>query len=92
MDICAKKTVNCVSFIGNKMSEHLKVESLCFYPLENAAEHRTDRFELIHDEDPIPILRRGQLFNVAVRFSNRSVDLNKDFVRLMFNYGNILIC
>lgn len=70
------------------MSEHLEVQSVHFYPLENAAEHRTDRFELIHDENPIPILRRGQSFTAAVKFSNRSLDLSKDIVRLMFNYGN----
>lgn len=70
------------------MADNLKVDLVNFYPVENATEHHTDRFELVHDEVPIPILRRGQKFFMSIRFSQRKFDIKSDLVRLVFNYGN----
>lgn len=66
----------------------LEVETLYLYPKENAVSHKTDKYELVHDEEsPIAILRRGLSFTMAIRFTNRAFDKTKDYVRLLFNYG-----
>lgn len=66
----------------------LEVETVHMYPLENAKEHHTDRFEVVHKKDPIPILRRGQTFFVAVRFKDRGYRDDYDNVRLVFSFGD----
>lgn len=66
----------------------LEIESLYLYPVENAKKHKTDKFELIHDEEnPIPILRRGIKFTAAIRFKNRGYNVKEDQIRLVFEYG-----
>jgi hypothetical protein len=67
--------------------EQLVVTSAYLYPLENAKLHHTDKFEVLHRDSPTVILRRGQSFHLAVGFSSRSYDPNKDFVQLIFAYG-----
>lgn len=74
----------------------LQVESLYLYPLENAKQHKTERFELVHDEEnPVAVLRRGISFTIAVRFANREYDDTKDSIKFIFNFGkpfsNIII-
>lgn len=67
---------------------NLRVESLYLYPLENAKQHKTERFELVHDEEnPVPILRRGISFTIAVRFAERGYDASKDIIKFIFNFG-----
>jgi hypothetical protein len=67
--------------------EQLVVTSVHLYPLENAKLHHTDKFEVLHRDNPTVILRRGQYFHLVVGFSGRSYDPNKDFVQLVFSYG-----
>lgn len=78
-------------FFKNIMSrDSLNVELLYLYPKENGKKHKTDKFELIHDEDnPIPILRRGIKFTLAIRFKSRGFNANYDQIRLIFEFGNI---
>lgn len=72
------------------MSENLEVESVYFYPIENSKSHKTNKFELIYDEEnPIPIFRRGIKFTIALRFkNNKSFDPQRDHLRVIFNFGN----
>lgn len=73
-----------------KMSA-LRIESLFLYPLENSKQHKTERFELVHDnENPIAILRRGISFTMAVRFMDREYDSYKDFIKFIFNFGKFI--
>lgn len=65
----------------------LEIESLHFYPLENAAKHHTDRFEIIHSEPRVPVIRRGQSFVVALRFQNRNYIPKTDKIKFIFNCG-----
>lgn len=66
----------------------LHIESLYLYPLENSKQHKTERFELVHDnENPVPVLRRGISFTMAVRFADRGYDPSKDSVKFNFNFG-----
>lgn len=66
----------------------LEIESVYFYPKENSKTHKTDKYEMVHDEEnPVAIFRRGMQFTIAIRFANRGFDKNKDLVRLLFDYG-----
>lgn len=56
------------------------------YEKENAELHHTDRFELVHEETPTPVLRRGQEFSLAVRFNREYIE-ETDIVRLLFSFG-----
>lgn len=61
------------------------------YPEENSEPHRTNKYELVHDEEkPIAVLRRGMKFTIAVRFMNRDFDENRDEAEILFNYGKSL--
>ncbi|XP_066591017.1 hemocyte protein-glutamine gamma-glutamyltransferase-like [Prorops nasuta] len=66
--------------------EPLIVEMVYMYEVENASAHRTYNYELVHLDPPTPVLRRGQVFNVALRF-NREYQDDLDIVRLLFSFG-----
>ncbi|GJQ79412.1 hypothetical protein Trydic_g16271 [Trypoxylus dichotomus] len=67
---------------------NLQVEIIYFYPLENAEKHHTENYELIHDEVAVtPVLRRGQKFNIAIRFTGRQYSSGIDSVSVIFNFG-----
>lgn len=74
------------------MGENLRVQLIYLYPLENAGAHKTDKFELVHEENATPVLRRGQKFSMALRFEGRSFEKERDAVRLIFNFGNFDYC
>ncbi|KAF5290675.1 hypothetical protein FQR65_LT01965 [Abscondita terminalis] len=65
----------------------LETTSVDLYPLENAGPHQTDKFELVHEDEPTPVLRRGLIFNIMVRFRYRSLQKNQDVLRLIFEFG-----
>lgn len=68
--------------------ENLQVEVAHLYPKENSKTHKTDKYEMVHEEDlPIPILRRGLKFTMSVRFIGRGFQNNKDVLKLIFNFG-----
>lgn len=64
----------------------LQVEVTEFYPLDNAQEHKTDKFEIVRDTPASTVLRRGQPFYFAVRFDH-PYDLEQDIIRLVFDLG-----
>lgn len=66
--------------------EPLVVEHIHMYEKENAEAHRTNNFEFIHLDSPTPVLRRGQIFNVALRFDREYVE-DRDIVVLLFSFG-----
>lgn len=66
--------------------EPLVVDLVYFYEKENAKAHHTINYELVHLDPPTTVLRRGQSFNVALRF-NREYIAETDIVRLLFNFG-----
>lgn len=66
----------------------LAVDKVYFYAKNNATEHRTVRFELVHRQPETAILRRGQPFTFIIRFSDgKPFDPAKDILRLHFNLG-----
>lgn len=67
--------------------EQLVVSSVHMYPMENAKLHHTDRFEVLHRDNPTVVLRRAQPFHLVIGFSGRVYDLKKDLVQLVFTYG-----
>lgn len=64
----------------------LEVELTEFYAKENAVEHHTEDFEIVQENRPTPVLRRGQYFFMAVRFQ-REMDSVSDILRLVFSFG-----
>lgn len=59
--------------------------------LRNAAAHRTRRYELVRQAAPVPVLRRAQHFDLVLTFKQaRPLDLEKDTVRLFFDFGELL--
>ncbi|XP_076069414.1 hemocyte protein-glutamine gamma-glutamyltransferase-like isoform X2 [Oratosquilla oratoria] len=64
-----------------------KIERTHWYIKDNARTHNTIKFDLVHDKDPKPILRRGQPFYLAIRFRDRDYDSTKDRVILNFKFG-----
>jgi len=71
------------------VTEINRVERVHFYVKDNAKQHNTIKFDQIHDEvKPKPVLRRGQTFYVAMRFKERSFDVEKDRVVLNFKFGS----
>lgn len=66
--------------------EPLIVEAVYLYEKENAEAHRTFNFEVVHQDPAIPVLRRGQTFQMALRFNREYVD-ETDIVRLLFSFG-----
>ena len=56
------------------------------YEKENAKNHHTEKFEIVHLDPSTPVLRRGQTFNIALRFNREYID-DTDIVRLLFSFG-----
>ncbi|XP_012266223.1 hemocyte protein-glutamine gamma-glutamyltransferase-like [Athalia rosae] len=67
-------------------SESLVVKGIFLYEQDNATAHRTCKYELVHMDPPTPVLRRGQPFNLAIRFDRSYVD-ETDIVRMLFSFG-----
>lgn len=57
------------------------------YPQQNAERHNTSRYEIVQLKSPIPVIRRGQSFNVAIRFEGREF-VDKDNLKVIFSLGN----
>ncbi|XP_044019930.1 hemocyte protein-glutamine gamma-glutamyltransferase-like isoform X1 [Aphidius gifuensis] len=68
-------------------TDALVVDTVYMFEKENASLHNTENFELIHADEPTPILRRGQEFSLTIRF-NRDYIEQQDIVRLLFNFGS----
>lgn len=73
--------------------ENLIVDLIYLYPKENAEIHKTINYEIVHNEDqPVPVLRRGQKFTMALNFSGRDYDDTKDIIRIIFGFGVLYYC
>ncbi|CAL4096191.1 unnamed protein product [Meganyctiphanes norvegica] len=65
-----------------------RVDRVHWYCKQNARNHQTLPYDLIHDKrGPQAVLRRGQPFYLAIRFKDRDFDLKKDRVVLNFEFG-----
>lgn len=65
----------------------LSVQSIYLYPAQNGSRHQTDRYEIVQLESPIPVIRRGQSFNVAVRFIERDFVPGRDSLKVILSLG-----
>lgn len=72
------------------MSEILKIDTVEMYSRDNAKEHRTDRYEIVRDNNSkatSTVLRRGQPFFIALRMKDRAYDPRRDNLRISFSFG-----
>lgn len=65
----------------------LIIDYLYFYTDANGKLHNTNLFELVHSEPKIPIVRRGQSFNLGIKFKNRNYNRGRDLIRIIFSLG-----
>lgn len=66
----------------------LVVDKVYFYAKNNAIEHHTVRYELVHRQPETAVFRRGQPFTFIIRFADgKSFSPGKDILRLHFNLG-----
>jgi hypothetical protein len=69
----------------------LSIDKLNFYVKDNAKDHQTIRYELVHRQPETLIIRRGSKFSFAIRFLyGGQFDSTKDQLKLYFNFGNFL--
>ena len=67
------------------------VEQIEWFPRDNAREHRTDRYDVVNNIPPrraYPVYRRGQNFFMALKLSARNVDLTRNPLLVVFNFGS----
>ena len=69
------------------MKSHvLAIEGVDWLSHDNGAKHKTNQYELVSQKKAC-IVRRGDVFNLALRCRDRAFDVNKDRVRLTFEFG-----
>ena len=74
-------------FFSDVKTHVVQIEGVDWFARENGAKHHTDKFELV-EERRACIVRRGDVFGFAVRCKNRTFDLNRDRLALIFEFGS----
>ncbi|XP_013781493.1 hemocyte protein-glutamine gamma-glutamyltransferase isoform X3 [Limulus polyphemus] len=64
----------------------IEVDTVEFYPRDNAREHNTFMYDLVEGVKPALILRRGQPFYLAIRFK-RNYNPQQDRLKLEIGFG-----
>lgn len=65
-----------------------KVDRVNWYIKENGRSHKTIKYDLVHDlKEPKPVLRRGQVFRMAITFKDRDYNYERDRIALIFKFG-----
>ena len=64
----------------------MAIEGVDWLSHDNGAKHKTNQYELVSQKKAC-IVRRGDVFNLALRCRDRAFDVNKDRVRLTFEFG-----
>ena len=75
----------CCSFSVLK-SHVLAIEGIDWLTLDNGAKHKTNLYELVTQKKAC-IVRRGDIFNIALKCKDRAFDVYKDRVKLTFEFG-----
>eukprot|EP00095_Tigriopus_kingsejongensis_P000537 maker-scaffold356_size197960-snap-gene-0.33 protein:Tk00537 transcript:maker-scaffold356_size197960-snap-gene-0.33-mRNA-1 annotation:"hypothetical protein TcasGA2_TC013507" len=71
-------------FYGTSQDQGLDVKKVGFYAVENASNHKTDKYEQVtHHKNPV--LRRANSFFMVVEAVGRPFDVQKDEVRVIFD-------
>ena len=64
----------------------LEVEGVETYPVKNAENHRTEKYELAQ-EKALVVRRSSAKFYLGIKTRTRSADFSKDDLRLVFTFG-----
>ncbi|XP_071527713.1 hemocyte protein-glutamine gamma-glutamyltransferase-like [Panulirus ornatus] len=66
----------------------LRIQDVDFRPAENARDHKTTKYDLVHDtERPTPVFRRGHSFHLSLVTKDRQYDGTRDHLYLNFYFG-----
>ena len=76
-------------FFSDVKTHVIQVDTLDWFPRENGAKHKTDYFELVTLQKAC-IVRRGEIFGLAIICKNRPYDLNRDRMALMVEFGKVV--
>ncbi|KAL1124055.1 hypothetical protein AAG570_001825, partial [Ranatra chinensis] len=66
----------------------LKVIGVDFHAVQNSKHHHTDKYEIVNDTPPTPVLRRGETFLMVINFDHPFHMIN-DVLKLEFNFGPV---
>lgn len=69
-------------------SRSIEIASCEFYIKDNAKAHHTENYDLLEEKDPSPILRRGQPFQMAIRFS-RPFNMDSNSITVELTLGKV---
>jgi len=64
----------------------IQVDAIDWFIRENGAKHHTDSFELVGQQKAC-IVRRGDVFGLAIIFAQRPFDLNRDRMAICVEFG-----
>ena len=62
------------------------VEKVFLYPKENAGKNHTQKYELVTEQN-VAVVRRAAQFDLAIKTKSRGINLDKDNVNLIFEFG-----
>lgn len=80
--------VNGLSLNGDIPSSVNTISNVDRCIMENAANHRTIKYDLVDEQQPpSPVLRRGQSFKIIVNFTDRDFTREHDRVVLSLKFG-----
>ena len=63
----------------------LEVEGVETYPVKNAENHRTEKYELA--QETLVVRRSSAKFYLGIKTRTRSADFSKDDLRIVFTFG-----
>ena len=78
-----------IIYLVNTPYDVPSIANVEMYAKENASNHRTDKYELVTEQN-VPVLRRGDAFYLAIKANNRALDPDRDRIKINFEFGNIL--
>ena len=84
---CSEKKYLYFTLEPPALAGDLKVTHINVHIKENAIEHKTNKFEMVHTEGR-PVLRRGQPFKCTLTFE-RPYNIRKNDAKLEFSIGKV---
>ncbi|XP_076067754.1 hemocyte protein-glutamine gamma-glutamyltransferase-like [Oratosquilla oratoria] len=65
----------------------LRIETVDLLAQENGKDHKTIMYEVVQEDNPSPIFRRGQTFYMTLTTKEREFDTSRDLLYVNFYFG-----